>query len=175
MMGARHLVLTGPMGVGKTAVGAALAAQLGWPFVDSDAEIAAAAGRSGKEIAATRGIAHLHEMEAATLRRAVRTQHATVIAGAASVAGDAALLEEAIRHGATIVYLQCDPAELARRVAQGGHRRPIADAEAAAFAEQRHRNLVAVAALTVDTTGGDVVEIVGRILAQLGWDGPVTR
>ena len=42
----RSLVLVGMMGAGKTAVGRRLASSLGLPFLDSDAEIEAAAGMS---------------------------------------------------------------------------------------------------------------------------------
>ena len=83
---AAHLVLTGPMGVGKTAVGAKLAAALGRRFVDSDAVIEAVAGRSGKDIAAELGVARLHEMEVEALRQALHADHAAVIAAAASAA-----------------------------------------------------------------------------------------
>lgn len=46
----KTVVLVGMMGAGKTAVGLALARRLGVPFLDSDAEIEAAADRSIAEI-----------------------------------------------------------------------------------------------------------------------------
>ncbi|MFD0858374.1 shikimate kinase [Roseovarius aquimarinus] len=51
----RTVVLVGMMGAGKTAVGKALAARLGVPFRDSDAEIEAAAAMSIAEIFARDG------------------------------------------------------------------------------------------------------------------------
>jgi len=51
----RSLVLVGLMGAGKTSVGKRLAARLGVGFVDSDAEIEAAAGMSVPEIFARLG------------------------------------------------------------------------------------------------------------------------
>lgn len=46
----KSVVLIGMMGAGKTAVGTALARQIGVPFLDSDAEIERAADRSISEI-----------------------------------------------------------------------------------------------------------------------------
>ena len=51
----RTLVLVGLMGAGKTSVGKRLALLLGVPFIDSDTEIAEAAGMSIPEIFATLG------------------------------------------------------------------------------------------------------------------------
>jgi shikimate kinase len=51
----RTLVLVGLMGAGKTSVGKRLALLLGVPFVDSDSEIAQAAGMSIPEIFASLG------------------------------------------------------------------------------------------------------------------------
>jgi len=46
----KTIVMVGMMGAGKTAVGRALAARLGVPFLDSDAEIESAANRTVPEI-----------------------------------------------------------------------------------------------------------------------------
>ncbi len=46
----KTIVMVGMMGAGKTAVGRALAVRLGVPFLDSDAEIEAAANRTVPEI-----------------------------------------------------------------------------------------------------------------------------
>jgi shikimate kinase len=152
-------------------VGAKLAAALGRRFVDSDAVIEAVAGRSGKDIAAELGVARLHEMEVEALRQALHADHAAVIAAAASAADETGLLEEAVRRGAVVIYLRCDPAILAERVHHGGHRRPISAAEQSGFMETRHRNLEAVAQLIVDTTDASVTDVVAALLTDLGLGG----
>jgi shikimate kinase len=65
----RPVVLVGMMGSGKTAVGQALAARLGVPFRDSDAEIEAAARMRIPEIFARDGEAFFRDREAEVLRR----------------------------------------------------------------------------------------------------------
>ena len=51
----RPVVLVGMMGVGKSSVGRKLAAALGWPFVDADDAIEAAAQMTIPEIFASFG------------------------------------------------------------------------------------------------------------------------
>ena len=49
-MAGRSIVLVGLMGAGKTSIGRRLAARLGLPFRDADAEIELAAGRTSAEL-----------------------------------------------------------------------------------------------------------------------------
>jgi len=65
----RSVVLVGMMGAGKTAVGQALARRLGVPFLDSDAEIEAAARMTIAEIFARDGEAFFREREAQVIAR----------------------------------------------------------------------------------------------------------
>ncbi|HUF15166.1 MAG TPA: shikimate kinase [Acidimicrobiia bacterium] len=50
--GRRHVIIVGPMGVGKTTVGEHLAARLGRPFLDSDEVMEDRFGERSSEIAA---------------------------------------------------------------------------------------------------------------------------
>jgi shikimate kinase len=61
----RHVVLTGFMGTGKTAVGREVARRLGRRFVDMDAEIEARAGKPIPRIFAEDGETAFRRMEAA--------------------------------------------------------------------------------------------------------------
>ena len=54
-LGRRSIVLIGMMGAGKSSIGRRLAARLGIPFVDADAEIEAAAGMTIEDIFANYG------------------------------------------------------------------------------------------------------------------------
>ena len=54
-LGRRSIVLVGMMGAGKSSVGRRLAARLGMPFIDADAEIESAAGMTIPEIFASHG------------------------------------------------------------------------------------------------------------------------
>ena len=65
----RTVVLVGMMGSGKTAVGRALAGLLSVPFLDSDAEIEAAAQATIAEIFARDGESFFRDREAAVIAR----------------------------------------------------------------------------------------------------------
>jgi shikimate kinase len=68
----KTVVMIGMMGAGKTAVGTALARQLGVPFCDSDEEIVKAADRSIAEIFARDGEAFFRIREAEVISRLLR-------------------------------------------------------------------------------------------------------
>ena len=65
----KTVVMVGMMGAGKTAVGRALAARLGVPFLDSDAEIESAANMSIPEIFARDGEAFFRSKESQVIGR----------------------------------------------------------------------------------------------------------
>lgn len=65
----RTVVLVGMMGSGKTAVGRSLAARLGVPFLDSDAEIETAANATIAEIFARDGEPFFRNREAEVINR----------------------------------------------------------------------------------------------------------
>jgi shikimate kinase len=68
-LGRRSIVLVGMMGSGKSSVGRRLAAKIGIPFVDADAEIEKAAGMSISDIFAERGEAEFRGGEVRVIRR----------------------------------------------------------------------------------------------------------
>jgi len=68
-LGARSIVLVGMMGAGKSSVGRRLAARLGIPFVDADAEIEEAARMSIPEIFETHGEPRFRAAEARVIAR----------------------------------------------------------------------------------------------------------
>ncbi|MEO0390918.1 MAG: shikimate kinase [Pseudomonadota bacterium] len=65
----KTVVMVGMMGAGKTAVGRALASRLDVPFLDSDAEIEAAANMSVPEIFTRDGEAFFRDREAEVITR----------------------------------------------------------------------------------------------------------
>src|SRR5580692_9437119 len=69
LLGGRSIVLVGMMGVGKSSIGRRLAARLGVPFVDADAEIEKAAGMSITDIFARHGEADFRSGEARVIAR----------------------------------------------------------------------------------------------------------
>jgi shikimate kinase len=68
-LGRRSVVLVGMMGVGKSSIGRRLAARLGIPFVDADAEIEKAAGMNISDIFARHGEADFRSGEARVIAR----------------------------------------------------------------------------------------------------------
>ena len=85
----KTIVMVGMMGAGKTAVGRALAARLGVPFLDSDHEIESAANMTIPEIFARDGEAFFRKKEAQVIARLLVDAR-----GVLSTGGGAFLSEE---------------------------------------------------------------------------------
>jgi shikimate kinase len=68
-LGKRSIVLIGMMGAGKSSIGRRLAARLGIPFVDADAEVEAAAGMSIEDIFSHLGEASFRSGETRVIAR----------------------------------------------------------------------------------------------------------
>src|SRR3954462_2103590 len=66
-----RILLVGMMGSGKTSVGRAVAARLGWPLLDNDAQILAATGRPSPAIFREGGEDALHAAERQAFTAAV--------------------------------------------------------------------------------------------------------
>jgi shikimate kinase len=120
----RKLVyLVGFMGSGKSTVGAALARELNWPFIDLDNTIEAAEGRTIREIFEAEGEAPFRTIEHAVLTEASKTEPAVISLGGGTFVQKPNL--EFIRQvdGVTI-WLDCSIAVLRHRCS-GMTNRPL--------------------------------------------------
>jgi shikimate kinase len=163
-----HVVLVGPMAVGKSTVARRLAARLGWPVRDSDDDLQVERGFSGREFAATASVDALHRWESSHLRRSVAATRPSVVAAAASVVEDP-LCREAL-DGQYVVWLRAPAATRAARMTSSGHRRSLGPDPVGALAAldpERTELYEAVADLAVDTGDADPGEIVATILAHM--------
>jgi shikimate kinase len=150
-----HVVLVGLMGSGKTTVGVPLAATLGVPYLDSDAEIRRETGLSARELAARDGIDVLHAHEARHLLAALAQPGSVVITAAASTLDDAACRSRlrAPRH--LVVWLHASPADIAKRLRPDDHRPDLGadlDDVIERQAVRRTAALREVADITLDAT-----------------------
>ncbi|MHB1565812.1 MAG: shikimate kinase [Acidiferrobacter sp.] len=108
------IFLVGPMGVGKSTIGRALAEHLGQEFCDSDHEIERRTGATIALIFAVEGEAGFRRRESAVLAELAAGPHRVVATGGGAVIAPAnrALLRE---QGCT-VYLEASPAVLWERL-----------------------------------------------------------
>jgi shikimate kinase len=170
-METRHVVLTGPMGSGKTVIGAQLARDLRRPFHDSDASIEAAVGLNAREIAERDGVRQLHELEWRFLETALVKSEGAVVAAAASVADRPAQLAQVIDAGHALVVLDVNATTLAERRRVGRHRRPLTETQALRLQAARRKTVVDVGGLCLELVEeSDVSEAALRIatLLELG-------
>src|ERR1700684_1964192 len=111
----QRIVLVGLMGAGKTSIGRRLAARLGLPFRDADAEIELAAGCSIPELFDRYGERAFRDGEKRVIRRRLAGDPLVLAFG-----GGAFMAPEtrtAARTEAVTVWLRCPLPTLVRRVA----------------------------------------------------------
>lgn len=118
---ARSIVLVGLPGAGKSSIGRRLAARLGRPFLDTDAEIEAAAGLPVSEIFARYGEAHFRDGERRVIAR-ILAGPPVVLATGGGAFNDPRTRAAVRASGAVAVWLRCSLSALVRRVAGRDHR-----------------------------------------------------
>ena len=128
----RNLALIGFMGAGKTTAGEALAARLGWAFLDADREIEREAGRDIPAIFAEDGEPGFRALEERVVERLLTQPNAVIALGGGAVLS--AVTRERLRDGSFTVLLDVSPQTAWRRVEAEAGDRPLAG-EARGFCE----------------------------------------
>jgi shikimate kinase len=131
LLGSRSIVLVGMMGVGKSSIGRRLAARLGVPFIDADAEIEKAAGMSIADIFARHGEADFRSGEARVIARLLDGGPQVLATGGGAVMN--ADTRAAIKAKGVSIWLSAELDVLMRRINKRKNDRPMlqtADPEA---------------------------------------------
>ena len=121
----KSIVLVGLMGAGKTSIGRRLAAQLGLPFRDADAEIELAAGCTIPEIFSRYGEPAFRDGERRVIARLLAAEPMVLAYGGGAFMD--ASTRAATRREALSVWLRCPVATLVKRVAGRDNRPLLAD------------------------------------------------
>ena len=160
-------VLVGVMGAGKTTIGAAVAAELGVPFADTDAIIEDRAGKPISEIFIDDGEPAFRALERETVASSLRDFDGIL------ALGGGAILDEGTRGllaSHTVVFLSVELADAAKRVRMGAGRPLLAMNPRATLKylmDQRKPLYLEVATHTVATDGRGPQEIAGEVVALL--------
>jgi shikimate kinase len=164
----RPLVLTGFMGSGKSSVGRVLAERLACPFVDLDAEIVAAAGRSINDIFAHDGEQAFRRMECACLKRMLGGGRSVIAAGGGVVASDAN--RSRMRSQGVVVNLVVSLPQVLKRL-HGAADRPLFAGDNAPNSVKLlmdgREQFYADADIRIDTDGKSVEDVAAEILRYL--------
>ncbi len=109
------IALIGARGSGKSTIGRKLADRLWQPFVDVDEQIVRRAGKNIRDIFEQDGEERFRVLETEVIREAAQLPDHVIALGGGSLVREenrVALKEP----GHKLIYLRCDPKELARRI-----------------------------------------------------------
>ncbi|HBJ90064.1 MAG TPA: shikimate kinase [Gammaproteobacteria bacterium] len=109
----RNISLIGMPGAGKTVVGQALAAQLGWQCIDTDRLIEKDAGASLQQLLDDRGYLALRQLEEAQVL-SLSTSESVISTGGSVVYSQAGMRR--LMDISTVVFLDIDLATVKRRI-----------------------------------------------------------
>jgi shikimate kinase/3-dehydroquinate synthase len=119
-LGGKSIVLVGMMGAGKTSVGRRLAARLGMPFTDADAEIEAGAQMTVPEIFARFGESYFRDGERKVVARLLSEGQKVLATGGGSFLNE--LTRKRIAESGVSIWLKPEFEVLMRRVRKRSNR-----------------------------------------------------
>jgi len=118
-----NIALIGFMGVGKTAVGKALAKKLNRKFAELDLLIERKAGKSIPEIFQQDGEVAFRELEIEVTREIAREKYLVIACGGGVVLNKINI--DRLREESRIVYLTASPGIILKRISGEGGERPL--------------------------------------------------
>ena len=166
----RAVSLVGFMGAGKTTVGRALAARLGWRFEDLDDVIQAREGCTIEQIFQQRGEAVFRDLEHLAVREVLMTaDSAPLVLALGGGAFVEAPVQGALRDAKIpAVFLDAEVEELFRRSEQPDVIRPLRqDRDRFSQLYQRRRPAYLQAHLRIETGGKAIDAVVEEIISGL--------
>ena len=164
------VILIGPPGAGKSAVGPLLADRLGVPFRDTDADVAAAAGKPVGDIFIENGEDAFRGLEREAVTTALREQTER---GGVLALGSGAVLDPGLQpklDRLPVVYLSADFGTVARRIGLDRPRVVIPGnprGRLRAMLDERDAVYRRLAAVTVPTDDLDPDELADQIAAEV--------
>jgi shikimate kinase len=170
MLGKRNIYLIGPMGTGKTAVGKALARQIGVPFLDSDAEIERQAGVDIPYIFEQEGECGFRRRESETLAALCQQEPLVMATGGGAIL--APENRQLLKSTGTVVFLRTSLAQQLQRVGSGRNRPMLHGVDVGQRLEElgRIRDPLyrEIADVSLSTDGRRVPKVAELIMRELG-------
>jgi shikimate kinase len=164
-MPAERVYLVGFMGAGKSTIGRALAAQLGWSFVDLDTEIERSQKMSVRDIFSKSGEVHFRQIEREQLKNlSGRPRVVIALGGGATVDPENRLI---IDSTGTSVWLNVPFDTAARRVSMDGTRPLFKDPEHAERLYETRLPIYRLARIHVLADNRPPAEIAGEVAMRL--------
>lgn len=164
----RNIVLIGMPGAGKSTIGRALAAMLGFSFVDTDELITRLSGRTLHEIIESKGQAGLRQVEERVLC-GLNTDSSVIATGGSAVYSVAGMNH--LRRIGQVMYLRCDLSVILERIGDSGKRgivkRP--DQTIGELFEERRILYRHYADCEIDSSLGTADDIALKIVDLLRW------
>lgn len=165
----RNVVLVGFMGTGKSVVGKRVAAELGWPFYDTDQLIEAKAGMKVSRIFETKGEEAFRSMEREVVAE-ISQRDGCVISTGGGVVADPENVRRLTEKG-ELICLVATPEVILKRIERRRDARPLlleGDplVRIKTLLEQR-RPYYAQASFSLDTTFLSIEKIVEAILRRM--------
>lgn len=169
-MNARAIVLTGPMGAGKSSVGKRAAKRLRLPFIDTDSVVAREHGAI-PEIFATHGEAHFRRLEADVVAQAVESGGVIALGGGAVVTEST---RELLRNVPT-VFLSVSREVVPSRVRGKGRPLLAGDDDPverwASILQERLPLYLEVSDIEIDTSTGPLAGVVDKLVTWAQGEG----